>query len=364
MRRRVVHVEAGRNLYGGALQVRYLLGGLAAAGWDTLLVCPEGSAIAEVSGDNARVMALPLRGDLDVSLFFHLRRILRAERPDLIHLHSRRGADFWGGLAGRSLGLPTLLTRRVDNPEPRWWVRRKYRLYDKVVTISEGIRQVLIEEGVPAGKVVTVRSAVDTQRYRPGGDRNWLLREFGLPEQALAIGMIAQFIPRKGHYDLLAAARRVVAESPLCRFVLFGKGPLEEEIKQAIHEQGLERCVLPCGFRTDLERIIPALDLVVHPAKMEGLGVSLLQAAACEVPIVATPVGGIPEIVRDGETGVLVPIGDVERLAAVLLELASDQTRRHRMGRAARERVLREFSIETMVAGNLAVYDELAGARS
>lgn len=361
---RVVHVEAGRHLYGGALQVRYLLGGLAAAGWDNVLVCPVGSAIAEASRDVARVLEIPLHGDTDAVLFARLRRILRTERPDLVHLHSRRGADLWGGLAGRSLGLPTLLTRRVDNPEPRWWARRKYRLYNRVVTISEGIRQVLIGEGVPAAKVVTVHSAVDTQRYRPEGDRAWLRREFGLPEESLVVGTIAQFIPRKGHRYLLDAARRVVAERPACRFLLFGKGPLLDEVERTIREYGLEKSVLPCGFRSDLERIIPALDLVVHPAEMEGLGVSLLQAAACEVPIVATPVGGIPEIVRDGETGVMVPVGDTARLAASLLELIDDEPRRRRLGRAGRERVLREFSIEAMVAGNLAVYEELTGARS
>ncbi|MBN4841714.1 glycosyltransferase, partial [Citrobacter braakii] len=123
--------------------------GLRAAGVDSVLACPPGSAIAGAATAHARVHELPMGGDLDLGLVGRLRRLIRAERPDLVHLHSRRGSDVLGALAARLEGVPVVLSRRVDNPESRAWVVLKYRLHDRIVTISEGIRTVLRAEGVP-----------------------------------------------------------------------------------------------------------------------------------------------------------------------------------------------------------------------
>ncbi|MCK7492063.1 MAG: glycosyltransferase [Comamonadaceae bacterium] len=156
------------HLYGGALQVVFLLRGLEAAGVDSVLVAPSGSAIAEAAAPHARVRTIAMGGDGDIATVGRLRRLIRAERPDVVHLHSRRGSDIWGGIAGRLEGVPVVLSRRVDNPEPRAWVGLKYRLFDRVVTISEGIFRVLESEGVPRAKLRCVPSSVDVEQYRPG----------------------------------------------------------------------------------------------------------------------------------------------------------------------------------------------------
>jgi glycosyltransferase involved in cell wall biosynthesis len=136
-------------------------------------------------------------------------------------------------------------------------------------------------------------------------------------------------------------------------------GPLQERIDR----DGLAEHVRLVGYRDDLPKLLPCLDLLVHPATMEGLGVSLLQASAAGVAIVASDVGGIPEAVRDGVNGRLVPPADVPALAAAVLALLRDPVARARLGAAGRELVAREFSVAGMVAGNLAVYRELlAGA--
>lgn len=356
----VLHVETGMHLYGGALQVFYLLRGLAEAGWRNVLVCSEGSAIAEAAaGFVTRVHAVPMSGDLDFKFIGRLRDIVRAEAPDLIHLHSRRGADVLGGIAARLEKVPVVLSRRVDNPEPKWVARLKYRLFDQVVTISNGIRDVLLSEGVPPDKVVCVHSAVDAERYRPGGDRAWFDREFGLAADDQAVGMVAQLIPRKGHRYLLNVVPRILQSCPNARFLLFGKGPLEAELRERIAAAGLQDQVRLAGFRDDLDRILPCLDLLVHPAEMEGLGVSLLQAAASGVPLVGTAAGGIPEIVRDGQTGLLIPPADEAALADAVIVLLRDRERARAMGRAGRDLVEREFSIPAMVEGNMEVYQAL-----
>ncbi len=359
----VLHVEAGRHLYGGALQVVYLLRGLQAEGVRNILVCPEGSAVAAAARETgAEVIGIPMGGDADLALVFRLRRIMRRERPELAHLHSRRGADLWGGIAARLAGVPAILTRRVDNPEPRAWVGLKYRLYDRVVSISEGIRQVLIDEGLAPSRVTCVHSAVDTECYRPGcADRALLARELGLSGDGPVLAVVAQLIARKGHRYLLEALPGILGAVPGAQVVFFGRGPLEAALRAEVERAGLTEQVHFAGFRDDLERLLPCLDLVVHPAEMEGLGVSLLQAAACGVPMVAFPAGGIPEIVREGENGHLLPVGDVAGLRARIIELLQNPEQAGEMGRRGRELVERAFSIDSMVRGNLAVYRGLVG---
>jgi glycosyltransferase involved in cell wall biosynthesis len=171
--------------------------------------------------------------------------------------------------------------------------------------------------------------------------------------------MVAQFITRKGHCHLLAAVPTILRQHPDVRFILFGKGPLEQDVRVQIAHQGLSAHILLAGFREDLETLLPCLYALVHPAEREGLGVSLLQAAACGVPMVATAVGGIPEIVREGVNGHLVPAGNPDALARALLKLLDAPKEAHALGERGRALVEAEFSIETMVQGNLQIYQEL-----
>lgn len=354
---KVLHVEAGMHLYGGARQLLYLLDGLADRGVRNLLVVPTGSAMAaQVSRATAQVHSIRMAGELDLGVIWRIYRIIQREHPDLVHLHSRRGADLWGGLAARLAGVPALLTRRVDNPEPQLLVAPKYRLFRHVITISEGIRQVLLRQGVPADKLSCVRSAVEADSYTRQCDRAWLLREFELHPQSRVIAVVAQLIPRKGHRFMLQAMAQLAPLYPQLHLLLFGKGPLEGEIRDQIAAQGLQGRVILAGFRDDLPRSFPCLELLVHPALIEGLGVSLLQAASAGVPIVASNAGGMPEAVRDGVTGVLVPPGDSAALVQAIGRLLDDRPLARRMGEAGVELMRREFSVDGMVEGNLALY--------
>jgi glycosyltransferase involved in cell wall biosynthesis len=357
---KILHVETGRNLYGGALQVFYLLRGLRNKNCSNILVCPESSEISNAASSCVdRVHAIPMSGDLDFLFIFRLLKILRHERPDLVHLHSRRGADTLGAIAAKLAGIPVLLTRRVDNPESRGVVAIKYRLYTKIITISEGIKKVLISEGVAANRVQCIHSAVDTDKYKPAHNRIIIGPDFGFDNNSKLVAVVAQLIARKGHRYLIEAIPDILSKVPEARFVFFGKGPIESDLRKHCDKLGISTKVCFAGFRDNLDQLLPHLDLIVHPAAMEGLGVSLLQAAACGVPIIGTPVGGISEIVREGVNGCLVPPGNAEAIASRVIEILGDQSRLSRMGKAGRELVKKEFSISNMVDANFKVYNQM-----
>jgi len=354
---KIVHLEAGTHLYGGALQVLYLVEGLAKRGVENLLVVPKGSAVeTEAVRRGLPVKPIAMAGEADLAFPFRFRKLLREETPDIVHLHSRRGADTLGALTTKLAGIPTVLSRRVDNPEAGWSLAAKYRLYDRVITISEAIRTVLITQGVPEEKVRCVHSALDPTPHRGRCNRSAFQKEFGLRDGGRVVGMAAQFIERKGHGTLLEAIPEILRGQPDTHFLLFGQGPLRGEIEARVREEGLEGKVSFPGFRDDLPALLPCLDLLVHPAMMEGLGIILLQASASGIPIVASRAGGIPEAVVDGETGILVEPGDATALSTAACTLLADPARARQMGQAGRRRVRELFSVDRMVEGNLGVY--------
>lgn len=357
---KIIHVETGRNLYGGALQVVYLIKGLRERGFLNTLVCTEGSGIlSHTRGFTEKTYALHMSGELDLKFIFRLRDIIRKEDPDIVHLHSRRGAATLGGIASRLSGKRTVLSRRVDAPEIRAVARFKYMLYDRVITISMAIRDVLIRCGVPDEKIRCIHSAIEAS-YPHQCNKEWFRKEFGIPSGVNVIGVVAQLIDRKGHVHLIRAIPDILTAHPGTVFFFFGKGPLEMKLRRLCSSLRLNGSIIFAGFRDDIKKIYPCLDILVHPATLEGLGISLLEASASSVPIVASNAGGIPEIVRDGINGILTEPADPGAISRAVIRLLEDPELRTSMGMAGRSIVEKEFSIDRMVEGNIRVYRELA----
>ncbi len=357
----IAHFEAGKSLFGGAYQVAGLIARLQGEAFHHCLLAPRGSAIASAAAPWATVRETAHSGELDPRPYFALLRMLREQRPDLLHIHSRRGADIWGPIAARRCGVPFIVSRRVDSFEPAWWMRRKLAGASAVVGISERICEVTRQMGIPAATVRCIRSGVDTAVYQPRPDRAHLRQALGVPPEALTIGMIAQFIPRKGHRTLVEAAPAILEAFPQAVFVLFGKGRLRREIEAAVMRAGLSSAFRFPGFRDDMPLLLPSLDVVTHPAFKEGLGVAVLQASACGVPVVAGDSGGLPEIVLHDRTGFLVSPGDARSLARRILQLLGDTSLRRSMGQAARQWAVDALSLDATAAGNAALYRELTG---
>lgn len=359
----IVHLETGRRLYGGARQALVLARALQGRGVTSTLACTAGSLVAaEAMRLGLAVRTLPMRGDPDLLFSLRFSRLLRELAPDIVHVHSRRGADWFGAIAARRARIPAVLSRRVDRPEGRIGVL-KYPLYRKVIAISAAIRQQLEDAGVAPSRIELIRSAVDAERVEPVWSRERLAREFQLDARCQLVGCIAQFIARKGHEPLFAAWREVAAACPDARLLLFGRGPLERRLRRFARSAGIEGSVVFAGFRPDLPAFLGRLDLVVHPALEEGLGLAILEAEAAGVPVVAFRAGGVPEIVADGRTGYLVRAGDAPALALALISLVQDEQRRRAFGEAAWEWVAREFRVADMVDRHLILYRDLVETR-
>ncbi|HEY5622189.1 MAG TPA: glycosyltransferase [Gammaproteobacteria bacterium] len=360
---RVVHIESGLHLYGGAQQVLYLLGGLAAEGIDNVLICPRGSAIADAAGGingTAEVIDIPMRGDLDIALPGRLRALIESRRPDLVHVHSRRGADKFGGWNARWAGVPAVLTRRVDSAEFRALALLKYQPYAAIIAISRAIETELRDNmGLSERRIHYVASGVDTEQFAPRGNQGNLGELAGLPADALTIGIVAQLIPRKGHERLFRILPRLLENHPRLQVVCFGQGPLRDELDSLRRDLGIEERVHFAGFRADMNRLLPEIDILAHPAEREGLGVAVLEALSCEVAVVASALGGLTDVIEHDVTGLAVAADDDSGWEEALDRMLADTELRRRLGRAGRQRVEAEFSVERMTRGNLLVYREV-----
>lgn len=360
---KVLHIELGKHLYGGAKQVTFIMRGLRDDfGVENILLATQGSAIAkEMQQQGFGVIEVPAGGDLDIGLIWRIKKVIQTVQPDIVHIHSRRGADVFGGLAARLAKVPAVISRRVDNPEPRWVTQWKYGLYQKVITISDGIREVLLSQGLATSKVETVRSSL-AKDATCDCDTHKFAQRFDLPENAFVIGVVAQLIERKGHKYLLQALPELLKRHPEIKVIFFGQGKYRSELESEIERLDLQETVQFAGFVKDMPALFGCLDLVVHPALMEGLGVSLLQASQQGVPIVASAVGGIPEAVEDNVNGLLVPPAEMEALQSAILRLMEDDTLRQQFGTNAKQLMKDKFSVTQMVAGNYQVYQEILSA--
>jgi len=332
---KILHVETGRHFLGGPQQVVYLINALRERGHDNTLVCPPDSGIdgvARMAG--IRVQNLFCAGDLDLPFAYRLSQFLKDEAPDIVHCHSRRGADLLGGLAASYADIPAVVSRRVDNTEMRLMATLRYKPFRKIIAISDAIAAVLREHDVADERIAVIRSAVDAKAFANTPDCGAFKKEFGIEEGVFTIAAAGQLIPRKGHRYLLQAVAGLVQNS-----------------------LGLGDVVQFAGFRDDLDSFIACFDLLAHPALTEGLGVAALKAAAAGVPVVGFDAGGLQEAVEHGKTGLLVPAEDVDKLQDAIATLIGDDQMREQMSIVGRERMQNEFSIATMADKHIALYE-------
>jgi len=308
--------------------------------------------------------------DLRLPILYHpaflprlagLARHVRRFRPDVVHTYLFL-ADVFGSLVARLAGAPAVVTsRRMDTSKDLPRRTRAYRAAnrwtDRIVTPSEAARQACIRaEGADPAKVVTVPNGVELARIDAaapaedvaGGEGPW-------------IGTVGHLNPIKGHRTLVDALPVIRARHPRAQLLLAGEGMLRESLEQRARDLGLSDAVHFLGVRRDVPSVLKRLDLFVQPSHSEGMSNALIEAMAAGRPVVATRVGGNPEVVRDGVDGLLVPPADPEAMGRACADLLADRSRLEAFGREGRRRVEALFTVERMAAGMTEVYMGLVG---
>lgn len=360
---RILHVSTGRTWRGGERQNLLLMEGLRSRGEEQALVAPRGSALAKRAADGGfAVYAMPILNEGDVAALGRITRLVRRHRYDVLHLHTSQ-AHGLGAAAARLAGRrrpATVVTRRVEHSIYRHSFLHLDRIKyapgaDRVLCVSERVREVLLGDGLPADRLVVVPDGIDLASYRDAEPTDARER-LGIPEDAWLIGTVGHLDRSKGHHHLVDALLLLSTEHRDAHLVLVGDGPARRDLDRQVGETGLGRRVTFAGFRDDVPEILRALDVFAFPSTSEGLGSSVLEAMAAGTPVVATTAGGIPEAVRDGEDGLLVPPGDAQALADALVRVRADPAATARRRVSARERAEDRYGADRMVAGTLAAY--------
>jgi glycosyltransferase involved in cell wall biosynthesis len=358
-----LHIDTALSWRGGQNQVLLTVNGLREIGDRAALVAHPDGELLRRAAEGLDLIPFAARSEMDLSAAWRFSRVLKRLRPDVIHAHDPHGVAIAAlalPMSGSGPSPALVASRRVDfhlknNSLSRW----KHRQVDCFIAASEAIRRMLLSDGVPPERTVTVHEGVDISHIVAAPAVN-VHEALWLPHHAPLVGNVAALVPHKGQRYLIEAAHLVMREIPDARFVIFGEGELREHLERLVHEHNLEKHVLLPGFRTDILGCIKGFDVFAMSSVTEGLGTSLLDAMACQTPIVATRTGGIPEIVEDEVNGLLVPPRDAPALARAIVRLLNDQTRRRTMGEAGFKRVNERFTVERMVAQTAAVYERLA----
>lgn len=307
---------------------------------------------------------LPIRKLLSLNGMVNAARILR---------HMRRGrydcvlsffetSDLLTAVLAPWAGVRARISSRRDTGfRHSGRLRRLYQLlnhrFARVIAASEAIRLSLVAEGWRPERVRLIYNGVDIRRFGTA-DGGVLRKELGIPPEAVVLGTVANLSPVKDHATVIEALRRLHAQGRAMHLVLAGDGPEREALTEQVVQADLAEFVHFLGRRQDIPTVLAAVDVVVLASHSEGLSNALLEASAAGRPIVATDVGGNPEVVADGATGLLVPISDPESLAEAVVRLADTPTLRTAMGIAGRERVSRHFSVAAMVGAYAATIEE------
>jgi glycosyltransferase involved in cell wall biosynthesis len=361
-----LHIDTARTWRGGQNQVLLTVNGLREIGQRAALVAHPDGELRQRAAEGLELIPLAPLSEIDLAAGWRLSRLLKRLQPDVIHAHDPHGvavAALARSMATEARPPAIVASRRVDfhlksNSFSRW----KYRQVDCFLAASDAIRRMLLKDGVPPERAVTVHEGVDLVHVGAAPPVN-LHETFFLPHHAPVVGNVAALVAHKGQRDLIDAAHLVVQSVPDARFVILGEGELREDLEHRVRQHHLEKHVLLPGFRTDVLGCMKSFDLFVMSSTTEGLGTSLLDAMACHRAVVATTAGGIPEVVDAGVTGLLVPPHHPREMAEAIVALLENDERRRRMGEAGFARVSERFTVERMVAETAAVYARVAGTR-
>ncbi|MFZ5853233.1 MAG: glycosyltransferase [Chloroflexota bacterium] len=366
---RVVEVLATGTNGGAQEHVYSLVARLDRSRYEVSVVSlSPGSAARRIAGLGVPVTVLD--GSDDAVAVGALTALLAEIRPDVVHNHMYR-AELVGTRAAIALGMighrrpyvvSTVHSSRVRSPEDREMLRALTPEMDRLIAVSRSIETKIAAEGRVGAPVSLIYNGVDLERYDHQEPCCTLREEYGMVPEAQVVGVVARLEPEKGHPTLLEAWPAVLRAVPNAYLLVVGEGSRREALETQATELGVRDRVVFTGRRDDIPAVTAALDVAVLPSYREAQGLTILEAMALSRPVIASNVGGIPEMIEDGVTGLLVPPHDAQALAEAIVRLLRDHPFADMLGRAGHDLVHRRFCIELMVHAVEAIYDE--GARA
>ncbi|MEW5829394.1 MAG: glycosyltransferase [Chloroflexota bacterium] len=364
---RVMQIIDGLNFGGAEVLLRDLTRGLLARGYKvTARYSTPGPIAEEIGHMGVPVKRLPRLGRVDPFLLLRMWREIRRERPDVVHTHLFK-SDFHGRLAARLAGVPVIVSTLHNCHN---WARnpvlgRTYgltaRFADEIIAVSDEVRDHAVRYAhLDEKKVTTIPNAIPVERFEdartlgPG-----IRKELGIPMEATVLGIVARLTEQKDHANFLRAAAIIAEAAPGTRFLVAGEGPLRASLADLAASLELAEVVTFTGARKDIPAIYGAMDVLVFSSRWEGLPVALLEGMASGLPVIATRVGGIPEVLEHGVGGIIVPPSDPAALAVACLKLIRNPVLGQQMGAAGLAHVKAHYSIDAMVEATSRLYQSL-----
>lgn len=366
---KILHLISSEGYYGGENMLVALARALRARGFHCVVGVfhnrhqPHLEIVGPARESGLEVEIIPCRGRADWEAVRAIRRCMERRGIGLLHTHGYK-ADLYGLLAARGRGPVVATCHNWTGEGAALKVygvldRLALRFFDRVAAVSDPVAQRLRAAGVSAGRIRRIPNGIETARFR--NTRPTLAEEIGKGD-CLLVGMVARMVEEKGPDLLLRAAQSLASQFPKTLFALVGDGPARGEMEALARELGIGERVIFTGARRDMPGVYASLDLCVLPSWNEGLPLSVLEAMAAGVPVVATRVGSLPEVILPESTGLLIEPGDSGGLSQALARLLADPELRARLARNARELVEERFSAARMAEEYIRVYGELRPA--
>lgn len=327
-----------------------------------------GSLEAKLKSQGVKVYCLEKKEGIDLRLPLRLRRILKKESIRILHTHNF-SAWLYGAVAARRIkGLRHVHTEHSNVDKKRRALAERVLSYftNIVVCVSKDVRQSMIEnQGILPERVTVIHNGVDIEKFRPDPEKRIFCRtKLSVKQNTPLIGIVARLAPIKNHASLLKAFSKLSEDMPDLELLVVGDGELKNKLVKQTNEMNLTRRVLFLGERQDIPELLNAIDVFVLPSLSEGHNMTLLEAMATGLPVVATSVGGNLEIVEDGVTGYLIPSKQPEILGQKIAMLLKNETLRSQMGKRGRTIVLKHFDMQKMTKAYQALYLSLIQAES
>lgn len=359
---KVIHLDTAGTWRGGQQQAIYLFSAMLKRGFKTLFICQPDSVVEEYCRkQDLPVKSVRMLGEFDLLAGFKIAVIARRGKYNIIHAHSAHALALalWCKLFYRNVRV--VGTRRVDfdlrkNPFSRF--KYKTDWVEKIICASHWIEEVMIANGISPAKLLTIQSGVDLHKFDNVVPLKDFRKIYKIPEDNIVVGTIAALVGHKDYPNLMKAAKYVIEKNNQVTFVAVGAGHAEADIKSLHQKLALGNNFIFTGQQSNVGAYLKNFDIFVLASKKEGLGGALFEAQVAGLPVIGTQAGGIPEVIEQGKTGLLVPARDHQKLGEAILELINDVELRQKLARNTHFAV-KNFDIHITVNKNIAVYQEI-----